>query len=432
MCNSLAQAGGLLLLLLTFLAGSGPKGIPPPSSSWALETGEGRLEEMLAAWREEIANPSFADEDDLKQYHRRFVRWQKALGEGREKPGQDFPSLAEWLDLAVVFTSPIDPPGATHEVVSFAHSPDPALATLREKIRLPVPPGGAVVRLYRGLEAMPPPIRVIFQEAPEARGFTVLCRYVAVNTQHLPAPVVRETISHELAHAYLKSSLGLASSELPRWFHEGCALYLSNAQGLYIAHQGTTTHISYAPKDYNEYRLAFRYLEATYGQDRLFSFIRTAMESRTAEQALRETTGLSSYRELLRRTHRWHFWQEAKRYGTATLGIMALIGLLIWRHRQRRKQEVAQAEEKYVAAVGEAQQAIVDLLTRPELPPDRVVESWESLGMARVREGEMLWKEGHKETAQECLEEVLRDFPPDSRPAQEARRLLEEMKGIRL
>mgnify|MGYP001028482335 CR=1 FL=1 len=256
------------------------------------------------------------------------------------------PESRDALDAAMTledFASPVTAPGEELLIVWFAHSDDPAISRLRDSARLAPPAGGAVVRVYPTPSEMPPGIRRLFRG--ETAGVTFLTRYVAIWTEGRPEEETADLLSHELAHAYILSVLGLEAHRLPQWFHEGAALYLSGGRTQYISHQDYgITRVSWSPRDYNEWRRAFRYLEQLSGREETLRFIRKAVETRDAEGALRQVFGLSGYRELARQARRRWVLEQAARAG-AILGALGLAGFLLRMKALRERREMLEDDE---------------------------------------------------------------------------------------
>src|SRR5262249_23623931 len=157
---------------------------------------------------------------------------------------------------------------------------------------------------YQSKAAIPTPIQALFRENVE--GITRWCRFIAVTTENKSDEEIADTVSHELAHAYISASLGLSSNKLPRWFHEGVAQYLSDAKDRYVSQTSFgIERIGWSPNDYEEFSLVFRYLDATLGTQGVAEFIRHAVEQRSADEPLRDAIGTSSYDELRNCALQW-------------------------------------------------------------------------------------------------------------------------------
>ncbi|BCW98795.1 MAG: hypothetical protein KatS3mg024_1622 [Armatimonadota bacterium] len=241
------------------------------------------------------------------------------------------------------FASPQTAPGEELLLVSFTHSDDPAIRRLRDSVGLKPPEGAAVVRVYPTPAEMPSGIRRLFRG--ETAGITFLTRYIAIWTEGRSDEETADLLSHELAHAFVLSLLGLEANRLPQWFHEGLALHLSGGKTQYISHQDYGhTRVSWSPRDYNEWRRAFRYLDRRFGTEETERFIREAIETRDAEGALRKVIGLSGYPELARLARRRWLLEQTTRAG-AILGLLALAAYLLRLRAWRERREMLEDDE---------------------------------------------------------------------------------------
>jgi hypothetical protein len=276
--------------------------------------------------------------EDLEKLHRECRIIIESLPAGPEAQ-----EVRETVMTLEDFASPETAPGEELLLVSFSHSDDPAIRRLRDSAGLKPPGGAAVVRVYPTPAEMPPGIRRLFRG--ETAGITFLTRYIAIWTEGRSDEETADLLSHELAHAYVLSLLGLEANRLPQWFHEGSALYLSGGKTQYISHQDYGhTRVSWSPRDYNEWRRAFRYLDRRFGTEETEWFIRRAIETRDAEGALRKVFGLSGYPELARLArHRWLLEQTAR--AGAILGALGLAAYLLRLRALRERREMLEDDE---------------------------------------------------------------------------------------
>lgn len=258
--------------------------------------------------------------------------------------------LKELLAEVAAFTSTEIVKGESYSIVTFAQSDDTALWRLRREVLLPAPPGGAIVRVYLFDEIMPLPIRALFQE--QQRGITIGGRFVAVRAANMSREEREAVISHELVHAYINSYLGPDSNKLPRWFHEGVALYLPDVRNVYRSYVG----IDVSPKDYREYRAVFRYLDSKLGRLAVARFIYEVVELRSTDEPLYDAIGTASYYELRNLAERPRWWPDVSKWGSDWMlwkwgsdwmlwGSVVLFALLIWmvvrEMKPHRKEEEA-------------------------------------------------------------------------------------------
>ena len=233
--------------------------------------------------------------------------------------------IKAWLDDELVYA------------YNLATIEDPAIQTLREEVHLPPPPGLVFVRPFSSAEKLPEPIADVF--ANEAvRGVTILTRYVAILVQEDIRTVEREfwmkdyrkTLSHELVHTYVNSSLGIAGmGKLPDWFHEGMAIYFSGSSqghsmvtpdGIRIEHQPTI--------EYYNYGVDFEFLEAQLGQEVLYTLLLGAIENQSEDELYR-AVGVADYEDLRREANEWRSRSQFRRYVLLIGGILFL-GVLGW------------------------------------------------------------------------------------------------------
>ncbi len=313
-----------VLLLVTGLAASrGPSG--PPF-------------ETAAGAREWLAGFEVRSREDLQELHRACRLILEAL-----PPGPDADGLADLVMTLEDFSAPEAGPGEELLIILFRDSADPAIRRLRDSAGLAPPPGGAVVRIYPTPAGMPPGIRRLFRE--DTAGITYLTRYIAIWTEGRSEEEVADLLSHELVHAYILTLLGLEAQSLPQWFHEGSALYLSGGKTQYVSHQDYGhTRVSWSPRDYNEWRRAFQYLDRRFGREETERFIRKAVEQRDATRALREVFGMEDYAALARRARRRWMMDQTTR-AALILAAIGVAGYLLRLRAARERREMLDPDE---------------------------------------------------------------------------------------
>lgn len=247
-------------------------------------------------WFEWVISYPYQTQEDMRHANReiqRLISFAAAPSDGAMTTTRMLQTLVEYTDVR--------PGGAESvEIVSFTRSNNKAIRRLREQIGLPPPQGGAIVRVYNTREDMPPGIREMFRG--DAAGITFMARYVAMWTGNRTDQEREDILSHELTHAYVSTLVGGDHDRLPKWFHEGTALYLSGGQVQYISFpEYGRTVVSYSPADYNEWRRVFRYLEDQRGPEAVDEFIAGAVSDLDAAGALQEVFGIGSYKELVAR-----------------------------------------------------------------------------------------------------------------------------------
>jgi len=418
----------VILSARVLAAGSAPGGKP---------SGEGPAEAF-----DRVVNYPFQGEDDLRAMHEAAWRALQGLDEsGNGSEAETSRLLASFLREVVAFTAPEDLPGEQHQVVDFAASRDKALRRLREETGLPPPPGGAIVRLYAAESKMPEAIRELFAE--NMAGFTRGCRFVVVCQEGRSQASLHDTISHELTHAYILSSLGTGGDKLPLWFHEGVALHFADNKPQYISHtEFGERHVEFATKDYNDYRLAFRYLASTLGKKRLGQLIREAVEEGSAGEPLSRAIGAASYQTLLGRARSWHRRRQLLLSGVIAV-VLGAVGALARRSvRRGRQRRVSEAAQDYQRADHEIAGRVDDVVQRlSELEAEgadgevvagdaRLQDDIEQIALALVEEARALAKAGQRRLARSKLDQAWDVAPESSRVRAAVQRAINEMNGI--
>ncbi len=255
---------------------------------------------------DDLVNYPFRNNHDMNQVSNLAS---ELLATPEVKYSEDRADMKNSVGLVIAFTSTDPEQGGSFKIVDFQSSRDKAITRLRDTIAIPAPKGGAILRLYNTRDSMPDNIAKLFSQ--DTGGLTLWCRFVAVFKENKSPDQLQDTISHELVHAYISSYLGASRDDLPRWFHEGVALYLSDSKDTYSYRTGMNTEmISWSPKDYANYRLCFRYLDSILGKPGIERFIREAVVGRNAEKALWREAQITSFDDLLNKANRWRIdWQ---------------------------------------------------------------------------------------------------------------------------
>lgn len=366
---------------------------------------------------EDILNYPFVDNNDLNTVSERCVglaRTSYLFLDPKTREG-----FQRFLLEVVHFTSTQTSEAERLYIESFSLSKDKAVRKLREEIGLPPPEGGAVVRIYYFKRAMPEPVRELFREG--VQGITRWCRFIAINAEGLGKQELEDVISHELAHAYISSSLGLSGDNLPRWFHEGVALYLSDARDVYVSQTNFGMgRIAWSPREYEEYKIAFKYIESRIGEQGTGEFIRRAVEGKSADEALRAIVGVSGYGELRSIALKAKADEEKKAaiIGYVIVGVVVLAISYVVRRSRRRKRlaaeiERSRAEEQKQSYLKKAAQDYEKLSETDDLREQlihygEVLSDTEQIALARIREGRALAKTGQKYVAAEMLDEAYK------------------------
>ena len=302
----------------------------------------------------ELINHPFSDERDMIAYNYRCENLLAGL-----TPRTADASLEEFLVMAAAFTSTKTRPGEKYYVVNFAGSSDRALIRLREEVRLPPAPGGAILRVYPSKDYMAEPIRDMFRD-DVVNGITWSHRFCAVIRGDRSDEQVKNVISHELVHAYISSKMGAGFEKLPKWFNEGTALYISGGKAVYASENTDgQRNLSWTPKEYNEYRTIFNYLRAKLGKQGVATFIRSAVEKQSADQPLDSMTGIKDYGELRDRALRWDTMRQMKLSGL----MIGLLAVFVFTVSRAHRKAVASFELRLAVMYGNLE-AAEDALAR--------------------------------------------------------------------
>ena len=411
---------------------------PPAQTAPARKSADDLKEFQLL---EKIVNFPFANEQDMEVINGTCRSLLEGIGHRDDADPEVLAAFEEFLKEVAAFTSVETVAGERCSIVGFAQSDDKAVRRLREEVRLSPPAGGAIVRIYPSKEAMPEPIRGLFDE--QTSGITRFCRFIAVYSEDRSPEQLQDTISHELAHAYISSCLGLNHGKLPRWFHEGVALYLSDSKDLYSSQSGfDTERISWSPKDYHEYRTVFRYLDATQGRQSVTGFIRQAVQEQSVVGPLQAVVGTTSYETLRSRALRWRAHQQLT-YALEVVAVLIVLGvtarLWIRRNQMRAAVQAMRESERAEDELAENIQRVVHDFERLEEAEtlDDAVERGRQAGrdveetcLTLVKQGRALAKAGRLKEANERFNEALRLAPWSPRVTQAVQLALGEIDGI--
>ncbi|MFQ3550392.1 MAG: hypothetical protein SNJ70_11665 [Armatimonadota bacterium] len=312
------------------------------------------------------------------------------------------------------YTSTEEKKGASFKFVNFSVSDDNAIRKLRDEYKISPPDGGAVLRIYSRKDLMPESIKDLFIE--KVAGITRWGRFIAINSENMGQSQLSDTISHELAHAYIISKLGMDSEKLPVWFHEGVALYLSDAQDLYISASAMSRiTYNYSTEDYAEYKLVFDYLHGKLGERRLGELIRWSVDSADVNIPFQKTIGTSDFDTLLSQANSWNRRNEIVK--TVAIYAAALLLILIITLKVRYRIINARIEAENAAALAEdSRESGTRELTPPSPTLDysefaskqaKAVKSFEIAALEMAREAVALSKAGDKKSAEQKLQEAL-------------------------
>jgi len=226
--------------------------------------------------------------------------------------------------------------GSTLQLVDLSKVDDPGIVRIRDQAGVPPPPGYVFVRTYASREAMPLPIRQIYEDLNVA-GVTMFTRYIAVLDETkanwperaLQAQSLPRTISHELVHTYVNSNLGVeAINTLPTWYHEGIAIYFSHSGENQAIITPNFTLYTTPPPDYVQYELNFKYLEAIFGKSQLLERIRISIDQGVSSLIV-EDLDITSDDQLPARALAWQAEQDQVRTLGGTIVLLIIAYLVI-------------------------------------------------------------------------------------------------------
>jgi len=180
--------------------------------------------------------------------------------------------------------------------VNFGTSELAVVKVLRDELGVPAPKGHIVIRILALDRPMPAALAAFHKRSPDVAGVAFGGPYVAVFQSEVG---LDDTIAHEIVHAYLRTSMGPASDQLPGWFHEGVAISLAGSMPTTAEIEpGGGLEMTTLSGNYREYRRIFSATERRLGRKRYLAVIRECIQERS-EGALYRATGTSGYRGLV-------------------------------------------------------------------------------------------------------------------------------------
>ena len=300
-----------------------------------------------------LVNPILVSEEEVEQTVRSYKGLVECLSDfASELP----PAIETTVEMASLFLDFVDTSGDSRsvrrELVSLATTRDPAIAKLREDVGFRPPRGLVYMKYYPSVALMPEAIRSAFN-SPSIRAVTMSCRYIAILDPPQPTPdqkrlsdeSLARTVSHELVHAFLQSTLCDRNPrmDLPSWFHEGFAIYFSGSGTSHVMLDRSTNTIYRveATDEYEEYERTFLYLESRFDGREFFEQLRnTVVEGDVA--GLIGAVGLTSHEELrLAANFWWRWWPVSEMTGWLyLLWLLPALPPFYWVWRRRRNAPV--------------------------------------------------------------------------------------------
>jgi hypothetical protein len=113
----------------------------------------------------------------------------------------------------------------------------------------------------------------------------------------------KETLTHELIHAFMTSSMGWkAGTALPTWFTEGLALWMSRARDVKLT------------DDYRDYLRIFEFLRMKYGNRETMRLAEEVVQHKNLEKTLANLRFPSGEDGLLAAARQWRVRRERAQY----------------------------------------------------------------------------------------------------------------------
>ncbi|MDO8684112.1 MAG: hypothetical protein Q7N50_11590 [Armatimonadota bacterium] len=234
---------------------------------------------------DQIRSPVFTDREAAKRFASDCKKVTEELERFSALP-QNYVELHGQAALAAEFL--------TGDVYVLSTSKIESVVKLRESVKIPPPAGFVYVKKYASESSMPPVVRQVFESMTKpggghVRGVTIRGRYIALLESEYHGEL-HDNLVHEMVHAYLVLA---SNGELPEWFQEASAVYFSIGKEGKLYHKTKDLRVIVdmkMPEEYKNNLHLFRYLEQKVGQEKLYEFIRRAVE--TGEPDARLALGL--------------------------------------------------------------------------------------------------------------------------------------------
>ena len=185
-------------------------------------------------WFERLIDPVITSKEALDERRQLYTKVHACLQAEVDDLPDDLRMVNRLTEYFLVFAgeSEIDDDASTLTIVDLGSVDMEAVQTLRDKAGIQIPAGYVFLRTYTSRQDMPALVQRVFQDE-KVKGATFFSRYIAILDEDkeilgeriLQQQTLPETVTHELVHAAINSTLGYQNSDLfPRWFHEGVAI----------------------------------------------------------------------------------------------------------------------------------------------------------------------------------------------------------------
>lgn len=285
-------------------------------------------------WAEQLVNPVLSTSEEISERFELYAKAFQCLPDDDETLPVELRFIKRWLAYFLIFIGGYQTPYNETKLIlyDFAQSNDPAIIKVRDEAGIAPPKGFVFVRFYASREAMPDLVRQAFSNE-ETAGVTILMRYIAIlaeekstwEQQAMQSQTLPETVSHELVHAYMNSVLGLDGFEIPKWYHEGLAIYFSGSGKGHTVITPNITIQTTPPDEYQQYDTVFRYLEAKTGREKLLEKIKQSLEQ-VDPSILYQDLDIPNEQVLFAHASAW----KQQRLLVNSVVLLAAILVLIW------------------------------------------------------------------------------------------------------
>jgi hypothetical protein len=222
----------------------------------------------------QISNPVFTDRAAARRFGQDCAKVVNELSQLGYLP-PEYEQLGSQAALAAAFLD--------GDVYLMSTSSISSVVSLRKSVKIPPPSGFVYVKKYDSEASMPPIVRQAFTSMKRTdnahiQGVTIHGRYIALLNSDFHREL-EDNLAHEMVHAYITLASG---NRLPQWFQEAAAVYFSiNDDRMFYNKNSNPAVIKdmRLPEDYKGNLHLFQYLEDKVGKEKLYEFIRKAVET---------------------------------------------------------------------------------------------------------------------------------------------------------